>query len=158
MNLESDIDELLYEYPTTARVHNALQKCEEIKQIKDLINEDGSFVGGFGKPPKMPNIGKKSIVELDCIRRWFVENHLTPHQENQIMNVYEVLKSYSVVEVYHVKAKNEDEAVKLVGKQGSSQYHKSYDSLDYDDLVQVYDNEGPWELADYIDQYGDFES
>ena len=74
------------------------------------------------------------------------------------MNVYEVLKSYSVVEVYHVKAKNAGEAVKLVDKQGSSQYHKSYDSLDYDDLVQVYDNEGPWELADYIDQYGDFES
>jgi len=74
------------------------------------------------------------------------------------MNVYEVLKSYRVVEVYHVKAKNESEAVTLVGKQGSSQYHKSYDSLDYDDLVQVYDNEGPWELADYIDQYGDFES
>ena len=155
MNLESDIDELLYEYPTTARVHNALQKCEEIKQIKDLINEDGSFVGYF---MAIPNIGKKSAMDIDQMRRWFVKNHLTPHQENQIINVYEVLKSYSVVEVYHVKAKNEGEAVKLVGKQGSSQYHKSYDSLDYDDLVQVYDNEGPWELADYIDQYGDFES
>jgi hypothetical protein len=82
MNLESDIDELLYEYPTTARVHNALQKCEEIKQIKDLINEDGSFVGYF---MAIPNIGKKSAMEIDQMRRWFVKNHLTPHQENQII-------------------------------------------------------------------------
>ena len=34
------------------------------------------------------------------------------------MKVYEVLKSYSTVEVYHVKAKDEDEAVELVDKQG----------------------------------------
>jgi hypothetical protein len=73
MNLESDIDELLYEYPTTARVHNALQKCEEIKQIKDLINEDGSIVRYF---MAIPNIGRKSAMEIDEMRRWFVENHL----------------------------------------------------------------------------------
>ena len=84
MNLESDIDELLYEYPTTVRVHNALQKCEEIKQIKDLINEDGSFVGYF---MAIPNIGKKSAMDIDQMRRWFVKNHLTPHQENQIINL-----------------------------------------------------------------------
>lgn len=71
------------------------------------------------------------------------------------MKVYEVLKSYSTVEVYHVKAKDEDEAVELVDKQG--RLHKSHDG-GYDDLVQVYDNEGPWELADYIDEYGDFDA
>lgn len=71
------------------------------------------------------------------------------------MKVYEVLKSYSTVEVYHVKAKDEDEAVELVDKQG--RLHESYDD-GYDDLVQVYDNEGPWELADYIDEYGDFDA
>jgi hypothetical protein len=76
MNLESDIDELLYEYPTTARVHNAIHKCEEIKQIKDLINEDGSFVGSPRKPWLIPNIGRKSAMEIDEMRRWFVENHL----------------------------------------------------------------------------------
>tara|TARA_B110000503_G_scaffold52852_1_gene84866 strand:- start:118 stop:507 length:390 start_codon:yes stop_codon:yes gene_type:complete len=76
MNLESDIDELLYEYPTTARVHNAIQKCKEIKQIKDLINEDGSFVGSPRKPRTIPNIGRKSAMEIDEMRRWFVENHL----------------------------------------------------------------------------------
>lgn len=70
------------------------------------------------------------------------------------MKVYEVLKSYSTVEVHHVKAKDEDEAVKLVDKQG--RLHKSYDD-DYDDLVQVWHEEGPWELADYIDEYGDFD-
>jgi len=71
------------------------------------------------------------------------------------MKVYEVLKSYSTVEVYHVKAKDEDEAVELVDKQG--RLHESHDD-GYDDLVQVYDNEGPWELADYIDEYGDFDA
>jgi len=71
------------------------------------------------------------------------------------MNVYEVLKSYSTVEVYHVKAKDENEAVELVDKQGRP--YKSYDG-DYDDLVQVYHSEGPWELAEYIEQYGDFET
>lgn len=71
------------------------------------------------------------------------------------MNVYEVLKSYSTVEVYHVKAKDENEAVELVDEQ--SRHYKSYDG-DYDDLVQVYHNEGPWELAEYIKEYGDFEA
>ena len=84
MNLESDIDDLLCGL-ATVRVRNAIQKYEGIKQIKDLINEDGSFVGGLGKPPKMPNIGKKSIVELDCIRRWFVENHLNQSTEKDLV-------------------------------------------------------------------------
>ena len=85
MNLESDIDELLYEYPTTARVHNAIQKCEEIKQIKDLINEDGSFVGSPRKPWLIPNIGRKSAMEIDEMRRWFVENHLNQSTEKDLV-------------------------------------------------------------------------
>ena len=71
--------------------------------------------------------------------------------------VYEVLKSYSTVEVHHVKAKDEDEAVELVDKHCESRHWRSYDG-DYDDLVQVYHNAGPWELAEYIEEYGDFES
>ena len=85
MNLESDIDDLLDGYLTTERVYNAIQKYEGIKQIKDLINEDGSFVGGLGKPPKMPNIGKKSIVEINNIRRWFVENHLQGTEKDLVL-------------------------------------------------------------------------
>ena len=84
MNLESDIDDLLCGQ-ATVRVYNAIQKYEGIKQIKDLINEDGSFVGGLGKPPKMPNVGKKSIVELDGIRRWFVENHLQGTEKDLVL-------------------------------------------------------------------------
>ena len=76
MNLESDINDLLREYCTTARVYNALKMYEGIKQIKDLINENGSFVGGPRKPRTIPNIGKKSAIEIDYMRRWFVENHL----------------------------------------------------------------------------------
>ena len=75
MNLESDIYDLLCGR-ATERVCNAIQKCEEIKQIKDLINEDGSFVGSPRKPWLIPNIGRKSAMEIDEMRRWFVENHL----------------------------------------------------------------------------------
>ena len=73
MNLESDIEDLLSEFDTTVRVYNALTMYEGIKQIKDLINEDGSFVDN---PKYIPNIGKKSAQEIDYMRRWFVENHL----------------------------------------------------------------------------------
>jgi hypothetical protein len=112
MNLESDIDELLYEYPTTVRVHNALQKCEEIKQIKDLINEDGSFVGYF---MAIPNIGKKSAMEIDQMRRWFVENHLTPHQENQIIyagRCWIIAYTSFSPEVDHWECQEEEEAAR----------------------------------------------
>jgi hypothetical protein len=112
MNLESDIDELLYEYPTTARVHNALQKCEEIKQIKDLINEDGSFVGYF---MAIPNIGKKSAIEIDYMRRWFVENHLTPHQEDQIIyagRCWIIAYTSFSPEVDHWECQEEEEAAR----------------------------------------------
>ena len=112
MNLESDIDELLYEYPTTARVHNALQKCEEIKQIKDLINEDGSFVGYF---MAIPNIGKKSAMEIDQMRRWFVKNHLTPHQENQIIyagRCWIIAYTSFSPEVDHWECQEEEEAAR----------------------------------------------
>ena len=114
MNLESDIDDLLCGL-ATVRVRNAIQKYEGIKQIKDLINEDGSFVGGLGKPPKMPNIGKKSIVELDCIRRWFVENHLTPHQENQIIyagRCWIIAYTSFSPEVDHWECQEEEEAAR----------------------------------------------
>ena len=73
MNLESDIEDLLSEFDTTVRVYNALTMYEGIKQIKDLINEDGSFVDN---PKYIPNIGKKSAQEIDYMRRWFVENRL----------------------------------------------------------------------------------
>jgi len=78
MNLKSDIKHLLTEFPTTARVHNALTMYEGIQQVKDLINEDGSFVGGPRKLWIIPNIGKHSVMEIDEMRRWFVENHLPP--------------------------------------------------------------------------------
>jgi hypothetical protein len=112
MNLESDIDELLYEYPTTVRVHNALQKCEEIKQIKDLINEDGSFVGYL---MAIPNIGKKSAMEIDQMRRWFVKNHLTPHQENQIIyagRCWIIAYTSFSPEVDHWECQEEEEAAR----------------------------------------------
>jgi hypothetical protein len=66
-------------------VCNAIQKYEGIKQIKDLIKEDGSFVGGLGKPPKIPDMGKKSIRELEYIRRWFVENHLQGTEKDLVL-------------------------------------------------------------------------
>tara|TARA_R110000764_G_scaffold235734_1_gene330431 strand:+ start:654 stop:1148 length:495 start_codon:yes stop_codon:yes gene_type:complete len=84
MNLESDIYDLLCGR-ASARVCNAIQKYEGIKQIKDLIKEDGSFVGGLGKPPKIPDMGKKSIRELEYIRRWFVENHLQGTEKDLVL-------------------------------------------------------------------------
>ena len=84
MNLESYITELLYNFGClSVRVDNALRKYEGIKQIKDLINKDGSF---NHHPNKIPNIGKKSVTELRSMRVWFVENYLTLHQENQNQN------------------------------------------------------------------------
>ena len=62
------------------------------------------------------------------------------------MNVYEVSKSYTTVDVYHVKAKDEKEAVKLVNKPDSSRYKRSYDSDDYDYVVQIYDDQKPVKL------------
>ena len=107
MNLESDIEDLLYEYPTTVRVYNALKMYEGIKQIKDLINEDGSFVDN---PKYIPNIGKKSVPELRSMRVWFVENYLTLHQENQNQNKNKKAKNKKV-KVYFDKQDNEIDVV-----------------------------------------------
>jgi len=69
------------------------------------------------------------------------------------MNMYAVLKSYTTTDVYHVKAKNKKEAVKLVDDPDSSRYHKSFDADITDSdwkVVQLYNNEGPWKPANYI--------
>ena len=87
MNLESDIEDLLSEYSTTIRVYNALTMYEGIKQIKDLINEDGSFVGGPRKPWIIPNIGKKSVEEIDDMRRWFVKKYLEPDGDRSMKHM-----------------------------------------------------------------------
>jgi hypothetical protein len=84
MNLESDIEDLLNECHLTVRVNGILKLYEGIKQIKDLIYKDGSFVDN---PKYIPNIGKKSAQEIDYMRRCFVKKYLTPHQENQSMNI-----------------------------------------------------------------------
>ena len=107
MNLESDIEELLYNYGfLTQRVHNALRKYEGIKQIKDLINEDGTF---NHNPYSIPNIGKKSVPELRQMRVWFLENYIRPHQENQSMIKYEVTFRAAVKII--IEAKDSDSAV-----------------------------------------------
>jgi len=61
-------------------------------------------------------------------------------------NIYEVSKSYTTVDVYQVKAKDEKEAVKLVDEPDSSRYKRSYDSNDYDYVVQIYDDQKPVKL------------
>jgi|TARA_B110000208_G_C11500452_1_gene333006 hypothetical protein len=71
------------------------------------------------------------------------------------MKVYEVLTSYMSVEVHHVKANNEEEALKQFHN-GESRHSKTYDD-EYDDLVQVSYDEGPWSLAEYTKEYGEFE-
>ena len=70
------------------------------------------------------------------------------------MKIYEILTSYMSVEVHHVKANNEDEALKQF-HDGESRHIKTYDD-EYDDLVQA-GEDGPWKLADYTKQYGEFE-
>jgi len=72
------------------------------------------------------------------------------------MKVYEVLTSYSSTEVHHVKANNEKEALERF-ENGESNHMKTYDG-DYDDLIQVWNEDGPWELDDYEKEYGEFES
>jgi len=69
------------------------------------------------------------------------------------MKVYEIIRYCNTTEVHYVKAKNEEEAVERVAEQGV--FHKSYDG-DYNDLVHVSHDEGPWELADFIEQNGDY--
>ena len=71
------------------------------------------------------------------------------------MKVYEVLTSYMSVEVHHVKANNEEEALKQF-RNGKSNRMKTYDG-DYDDLIQVSYDGGPWSLAEYTKEYGEFE-
>jgi hypothetical protein len=69
------------------------------------------------------------------------------------MNMYAVLKPYTTTDVYHVEAKDEKEAVKLVDDPDYSRYHKSFDAdiTDSDiEVVQIYNNEGPWKPANYI--------
>jgi hypothetical protein len=69
------------------------------------------------------------------------------------MKIYEILTSYMSVEVHHVKANNEDEALKQFHN-GESRHSKTYDD-EYDDLVQA-GEDGPWKLADYTEDYGEF--
>ena len=75
------------------------------------------------------------------------------------MKVYEVLTSYSSTEVHHVKANSEEEALKKF-RDGHYRYVKTYDGecLQYQDVAEVGDNDGPWELADYEKEYGKFET
>ena len=75
MNLDSDIVHLSF----TMRVHNALT-AYGITQIGHLINADGTFVDGPRKLWIIPNIGKKSVAEIDHACRRFVDEHLTPHK------------------------------------------------------------------------------
>jgi len=70
------------------------------------------------------------------------------------MKIYEVLRSYSSTEVHHVMANNEKEALKQF-HDGESSHYKTYDG-DCDDSIQVCNDDGPWELADYEEEYGEF--
>ena len=103
MNLESDIEDLLNECPLTVRVNGILKLYEGIKQIKDLISEDGSF---RDNPSRIPGIGKKHAAEIDAMRRWFVENYLTPQKENQSMNKYSVTFQAAVELIVEAKDSN----------------------------------------------------
>tara|TARA_B110000238_G_scaffold164971_1_gene180130 strand:- start:3 stop:605 length:603 start_codon:yes stop_codon:yes gene_type:complete len=106
MNLESDIEDLLNECPLTVRVNGILKLYEGIKQIKDLISEDGSF---RDNPSKIPGIGKKRVEEIYSMRDWFVENYLTPQKENQSMNKYSVTFRAAVELIVEAKDSNSAE-------------------------------------------------
>ena len=124
MNLESDIEELLDNFRSlSVRVDNALRKYEGIKQIKDLINKDGSF---NHHPHKIPNIGKKSVPELRSMRVWFVENYLTLHQENQNKNKYEVTIRAAVKVI--IEAKDSVSAAETAWKENglNDRFRKRY--------------------------------
>ena len=103
MNLESDIEDLLNECGLTVRVNGILKLYEGIKQIKDLISEDGSF---RDNPSRIPGIGKKRVEEIYSIRDWFVENYLTPQKENQSMNKYSVTFQAAVELIVEAKDSN----------------------------------------------------
>ena len=103
MNLESDIEDLLNECHLTVRVNGILKLYEGIKQIKDLISEDGSF---NHNPSRIPGIGKKRVEEIYSIRDWFVENYLTPQKENQSMNKYSVTFQAAVELIVEAKDSN----------------------------------------------------
>lgn len=106
MNLESDIEDLLNECHLTVRVNGILKLYEGIKQIKDLISEDGSF---RDNPSRIPGIGKKRVEEIYSIRDWFVENYLTPQKENQSMNKYSVTFRAAVELIVEAKDSNSAE-------------------------------------------------
>ena len=106
MNLESDIEDLLNECHLTVRVNGILKLYEGIKQIKDLISEDGSF---NHNPSRIPGIGKKRVEEIYSIRDWFVENYLTPQKENQSMNKYSVTFQAAVELIVEAKDSNSAE-------------------------------------------------
>ena len=106
MNLESDIEDLLNECDLTVRVNGILKLYEGIKQIKDLISEDGSF---NHNPSRIPGIGKKRVEEIYSIRDWFVENYLTPQKENQSMNKYSVTFRAAVELIVEAKDSNSAE-------------------------------------------------
>tara|TARA_R110000822_G_C15162802_1_gene478466 strand:- start:212 stop:814 length:603 start_codon:yes stop_codon:yes gene_type:complete len=106
MNLESDIEDLLNECGLTVRVNGILKLYEGIKQIKDLISEDGSF---NHNPSRIPGIGKKRVEEIYSIRDWFVENYLTPQKENQSMNKYSVTFQAAVELIVEAKDSNSAE-------------------------------------------------
>ena len=106
MNLESDIEDLLNECHLTVRVNGILKLYEGIKQIKDLISEDGSF---RDNPSRIPGIGKKRVEEIYSIRDWFVENYLTPQKENQSMNKYSVTFQAAVELIVEAKDSNSAE-------------------------------------------------
>tara|TARA_R110002074_G_scaffold359309_1_gene531843 strand:+ start:419 stop:631 length:213 start_codon:yes stop_codon:yes gene_type:complete len=70
------------------------------------------------------------------------------------MNVYEVLSSYTATEVWHVKAKNEEEALKKF-KKGAGEFYKTFDGPNNHDLLEVADE---WKLADFVDRHGELEA
>ena len=116
MNLESDIEDLLNECHLTVRVNGILKLYEGIKQIKDLISEDGSF---RDNPSRIPGIGKKRVEEIYSIRDWFVENYLTPQKENQSMNKYEVTIQAVVTKTLLIEAKDSNSAEEAAHEQFS---------------------------------------
>ena len=116
MNLESDIEDLLNECHLTVRVNGILKLYEGIKQIKDLISEDGSF---RDNPSRIPGIGKKRVEEIYYIRDWFVENYLTPQKENQSMNKYEVTIQATVTKTLLIEAKDSNSAEEAAHEQFS---------------------------------------
>jgi hypothetical protein len=71
------------------------------------------------------------------------------------MNVYEITLLYTNVEVHHVKGESEEQALHNFSK-GEGEFYKTYDG-NYISEPEVSSNEGPWLLADYEEEYGEWD-